>query len=32
MGINRATLFPDLESAGKYLEWAVHQPKKPYSK
>ncbi len=32
VGINRATLFPDLESAAKYLAWAVHQQKKPYIK
>jgi hypothetical protein len=31
LGINRATLFPDLESAAKYLEWAVYQRKRPYS-
>jgi hypothetical protein len=24
-GINRATLFPDLESAATYLTWAIHQ-------
>jgi hypothetical protein len=30
VGINRATLFPDLESATKYLAWAVHQRKRPY--
>ena len=29
VGINRATLFPDLESAAKYLAWAVHQRKRP---
>lgn len=32
IGINRATLFPDLESAAKYLAWAVHQRKKSYIK
>ena len=32
VGINRATLFPDLGGAAKYLEWAVHQRKKPYEK
>jgi hypothetical protein len=30
VGFNRATLFPDLESAAKYLAWAVHQRKRPY--
>lgn len=30
VGINRATLFPDLGSAARYLAWAVHQRKKPY--
>jgi len=30
VGINRATLFPDLGSAAKYLAWAVHQRKRPY--
>jgi hypothetical protein len=29
VGINRATLFPDLGSAARYLAWAVHQRKKP---
>ena len=29
VGINRATLFPDLESAARYLAWAVHQRKRP---
>jgi hypothetical protein len=29
VGINRATLFPDLGSAAKYLEWAVYQRKRP---
>jgi hypothetical protein len=28
VGINRATLFPDLGSAAKYLAWAVHQRKR----
>lgn len=32
VGINRATLFPDLGSAAKYLAWAVHQRKRPYLK
>lgn len=32
VGINRATLFPDLGSAAKYLEWAVHQRKRPHSR
>jgi hypothetical protein len=32
VGINRATLFPDLGSAAKYLAWAVHQRKKPYAR
>ena len=30
VGINRATLFPDLGSAASYLTWAVHQRKRPY--
>jgi len=30
VGINRATLFPDLKSAASYLAWAVHQRKRPY--
>jgi len=30
VGINRATLFPDLKSAASYLAWAVHQRRKPY--
>jgi hypothetical protein len=30
IGINRATLFPDLTSAASYLSWAVHQRKRPY--
>ncbi len=30
VGINRATLFPDLGSAARYLAWAVHQRKRPY--
>jgi hypothetical protein len=29
VGINRATLFPDLGSAARYLSWAVHQRKRP---
>ena len=32
VGINRATLFPDLGSAASYLTWAVHQRKRPYSR
>jgi hypothetical protein len=32
VGINRATLFPDLGSAARYLAWAVHQRKRPYIK
>ncbi len=32
VGINRATLFPDLESAAKYLAWAVHERKRLYLK
>ena len=32
VGINRATLFPDLGSAARYLAWAVHQRKRPYFK
>lgn len=32
VGINRATLFPDLESAAKYLAWAIHQRKRYYQK
>lgn len=31
VGINRATLFPGLDSAASYLAWAVHQRKRPYS-
>jgi hypothetical protein len=30
VGINRATLFPDLGSAASYLAWAVHQRKRLY--
>ncbi len=30
VGINRATLFPDLGSAARYLAWAVHQRRRPY--
>ena len=30
VGINRATLFPDLGSAARYLAWAVHQRKRRY--
>lgn len=30
VGINRATLFPDLGSAASYLAWAVHQRKRSY--
>jgi hypothetical protein len=30
VGINRATLFPDLGSAARYLAWAVHRRKRPY--
>lgn len=30
VGVNRATLFPDLESAARHLAWAVHQRKRPY--
>jgi hypothetical protein len=30
VGINRATLFPDLGSAARYLAWAVHKSKRPY--
>jgi hypothetical protein len=30
VGINRATLFPGLGSAARYLAWAVHQRKRPY--
>jgi hypothetical protein len=30
VGINRATLFPDLGSAASYLAWAVHRRKRPY--
>jgi hypothetical protein len=30
VGINRATLFPDLGSAARYLAWAVHQRKRTY--
>jgi hypothetical protein len=29
VGINRATLFPDLASAARYLAWAVHQRRRP---
>lgn len=29
VGINRATLFPDLGAAARYLAWAVHQRKRP---
>ena len=29
VGINRATLFPDLGSVASYLTWAVHQRKRP---
>ena len=29
VGINRATLFPDLGAAASYLAWAVHQRKRP---
>ncbi len=25
IGVNRANLFPDLASAARYLEWAIHQ-------
>lgn len=32
VGINRATLFPDLGSAARYLAWAVHQRKRCYLK
>lgn len=32
VGINRATLFPDLGSAANYLAWAVHQRKRPYDR
>ena len=32
VGINRATLFPDLGSAATYLAWAVHQRKRRYSR
>ena len=32
VGVNRATLFPDLGSAAKYLAWAVHQRKRPYNR
>lgn len=32
VGINRATLFPDLASAARYLAWAVHQRKRPYAR
>jgi hypothetical protein len=28
-GINRATLFPDLGSAARYLTWAVYERKRP---
>jgi hypothetical protein len=30
VGINRATLFPDLGSAARYLAWAVHQRKRSH--
>jgi hypothetical protein len=30
VGINRATLFPDLGSPARYLAWAVHQRKRAY--
>jgi hypothetical protein len=29
VGINRATLFPGLESVASYLAWAVHKRKRP---
>lgn len=29
IGINRATLFPDLGSAARYLAWAIHQRRRP---
>jgi hypothetical protein len=29
-GINRATLFLDLEAAAKYLAWAIHQRRRSY--
>ena len=32
VGINRATLFPDLGAAARYLSWAVHQRKRYYLK
>jgi len=32
VGINRATLFPDLGSAARYLTWAVYQRKRPYNR
>lgn len=32
VGINRATLFPDLGAAARYLAWAVHQRKRCYLK
>ena len=32
VGINRATLFPDLGSAASYLAWTVHQRKRPYGR
>jgi hypothetical protein len=32
VGINRATLFPDLGSAATYLSWAVHQRKRSSSR
>jgi hypothetical protein len=32
MGVNRANLFPDLESAARYLSWAIYQRKRPYLK
>jgi hypothetical protein len=30
LGINRATLFPDLEGVAEYLKWAVYQRKMTY--
>jgi hypothetical protein len=32
VGVNRATLFPDLGSAARHLAWAVHQRKRPYGR
>jgi hypothetical protein len=32
VGINRATLFPDIGSAARYLAWAVHHRKRPYAR